>query len=139
MKIVNYFVLQICCQGTDPDPVEEFVGNQNGRDTPGQRNWPIMAQHGMTESQTHFIVTCPQYDAGRAALWEKLQGVIPITTVESLKCLPAQQLAAQLLSDTVGGAVVLSQAGSDLTAAARLVEGFLWESWNIRKRLLTTQ
>ena len=27
---------------------------------------------GMTESQTHFIVTCPQYDAGWATLWEKL-------------------------------------------------------------------
>ena len=94
---------------------------------------------GMTESQTHFIVTCAQYDAGREALWEKLQGVIPITTVESLKCLLAQQLAAQLLSDTMGGEGLLSQSGGDFAAAARLVEGFLWESWNIRKRLLTTQ
>lgn len=72
-------------------------------------------------------------------LWEKLQGVIPITTVTSLKHLPAQQLAAQLLADTVGGSGLLSQSGGDLTAAASLVETFLWESWNIRKRLLVTQ
>ena len=93
----------------------------------------------MTESQSHFIVSCPQYDAGRSVLWEKLQGVIPITTVTSLKCLPAQQLAAQLLADTIGGGGMLAQSGGDLTAAARLVEDFLWESWNIRKRLLVAQ
>ena len=94
---------------------------------------------GMTESQTHFIVTCSQYDAGRVALWENLQGVIPITTVESLKRLPAQKLAAQLLSDTMGGEGLLSQSSSDFTAAARFVEDFLWASWNIRKRLLPPQ
>ena len=59
----------------------------------------------MIENQAHFIVSCPQYDVRRAMLWEKLQGVIPITIVTSLKHLPTQQFAALLSADTVGGRV----------------------------------
>ena len=33
-------------------------------------------------------------------LWEKVQGVILVTAVASLKRHPGQQLAAQLLADT---------------------------------------
>ena len=69
------------------------------RNTPGVKSCPFCPS--MIENQAHFIVSCPQYDVRRAMLWEKLQGVIRFTTVTSLKHLPAQQLAAQLLADTV--------------------------------------
>ena len=119
------------------EEIERKSRGNRTRNTPGVKSCPFCPS--MIENQAHFIVSCPQYDVRRAMLWEKLQGVIPITTVTSLKHLPAQQLAAQLLADTVGGSGLLAQSGGDLTAAALLVETFLWESWNIRKRLLVTQ
>ena len=119
------------------EEIERKSRGNRTRNTPGVKSCPFCPS--MIENQAHFIVSCPQYDVRRTMLWEKLQGVIPITTVTSLKHLPAQQLAAQLLADTVGGSGLLSQSGGDLTAAALLVETFLWESWNIRKRLLVTQ
>ena len=130
-----------CCQTTSINLLAGVaeLREEIERKTRGNRTFNATAVEscsfcpGMTESHTHFIVLCSQYDAGRTAPWMELLGVIPMTTVEALKCLPAQQLAAQLLSDTMGGTRLLShaitvQSGSDWTAAARLVKDFLWES-----------
>ena len=75
----------------------ESRGNRT-RNTRGVKSCPFCLSK--TEIQAHFTVSYPQYDVRRAMLWEKVQGVILVTAVASLKRHPGQQLAAQLLADT---------------------------------------
>ena len=80
------------------------------------------------EIQAHILChALSMMSEGQCFRKNYVQGVIPITTVTSLRHLPAQQMAAKVLADTVGGSGMLSQSGGDLTAAALLVETFLWE------------
>ena len=90
---------------------------------------------GMTESETNFIASFPQKDAGGGEITGGDSH--SMCTVPELS--PNPTIGSTTVPDTMGGAGLLSESGSDLKAAAHLVIGFLRESWNMKNRLLETQ